>query len=146
MLIGHPGLSAKAAKFAKNQNIVVYTLKGLESVIGAKVEKPLAPVDGDVPSSFNNDKELLNYLKSIGYEIEEGARVRGRCGVSHTLDIFAHMDDGIISHSVDIGIFKEGTELTLEQALLFDAMAFNVGAHNKVIITTASMGAEGKKF
>ncbi|MCK5124566.1 MAG: restriction endonuclease, partial [Dehalococcoidia bacterium] len=89
---------------------------------------------------------FLEFLKRHGYEVTEGAIVKGRSGAEHTIDMLATRDDGVIIHSVAIGVEIARNKIELERILDFDVKAYDSGIHDKILIIIPTLGEEAAKF
>jgi len=61
--------------------------------------------------------QFLEFLRRHGYEVTENARVTGRSGAEHIIDILATRDDGVVTHSVAIGIEIARDRIGLDRIL-----------------------------
>jgi hypothetical protein len=89
---------------------------------------------------------FVEFLKQHGYKVVENARVRGRSGAEHSLDILATRDDGVITHTVAIGIEIARERIGLDRILDFDVKAYDSGIHDKILIAIPELGEEARKF
>jgi len=89
---------------------------------------------------------FLEFLRRHGYEVTENARVTGRSGAEHSIDILATRDDGLVTHSVAIGVEIARNKIELDRILDFDTKAFDSGIHDKVLIIIPTLGEEAAKF
>jgi len=89
---------------------------------------------------------FLEFLRRHGYEVTENARVTGRSGAEHSINILATRDDGVVVHSVAIGIEIARDKIELDRILDFDTKAFDSGIHDKVLIIIPTLGEEAAKF
>lgn len=89
---------------------------------------------------------FLEFLRHYGYKVTEGARVKGRSGAEHTIDMLATRDDGVITHNIAIGVEISRENVGLERILDFDVRAYDSGIHNKVMIIIPKLGEEAEKF
>ena len=93
--------------------------------------------------------QLTDFLKRRGYEVEEFAKVTGRSGATHTLDILATRDDGVANHTIAIGILvaKPGeAEVTIDKLFDFDTKAYDINIHDKVVVAIPRLSLEAQKF
>ena len=90
--------------------------------------------------------QFLNFLKQHGYEVTENARVKGRSGAEHCIDILAARDDGIVIHTIAIGVEIPRDRIGLDEILDFDVKAYDSGIHDKVLIVIPALGEEADKF
>ena len=89
---------------------------------------------------------FVEFLKQHGYKVTENARVRGRSGAEHSLDILATRDDGVITHTLAIGIEIARERIGLDRILDFDVKAYDSGIHDKILIAIPELGEEARKF
>lgn len=81
--------------------------------------------------------QFVDFFRRRGYEVEELARVQGRSGAVHTIDILATRDDGVVKHTVAVGILFAPLgqpEVLLNELFDFDTKAYDIGVHDKVVI------------
>jgi DNA-directed RNA polymerase subunit RPC12/RpoP len=89
---------------------------------------------------------FVEFLKQDGYQVTENAKVRGRSGAEHCIDILATRDDGVITHTVAIGIEIARDRIGLDRILDFDVKAYDSGIHDKIMIVIPELGEDGRKF
>jgi hypothetical protein len=89
---------------------------------------------------------FVEFLVHNGYGVTENARVKGRSGVEHKLDMLASRDDGVVMHNVAIGIEIAREQIGLDRIMDFDVKAFDSGFHDKVLIIIPELGEEARKF
>jgi hypothetical protein len=89
---------------------------------------------------------FVEFLVHNGYKVTENARVKGRSGAEHRLDILASRDDGVVTHNVAIGIEIAREQIGLDRIMDFDVKAFDSGFHDKVLIVIPELGDEARKF
>ncbi len=89
---------------------------------------------------------FVEFLVHNGYGVTEKARVKGRSGVEHRLDMLASRDDGVVMHNVAIGIEIAREQIGLDRIMDFDVKAFDSGFHDKVLIIIPELGEEARKF
>jgi len=90
--------------------------------------------------------QFLEFLRRHGYEVTENARVTGKSGAEHSIDMLATRNDGVVTHSVAIGVEIARDRIGLDRILDFDVKAFDSGIHDKVLIIIPSLGEEATKF
>ncbi len=90
--------------------------------------------------------QLIDFLKSLGYEVAEDAVVKGRSGAEHKIDILATKDDGIVVHDIAIGIKVAGGQIGLGEVCDFDDKAYDSGIHDKVLVVQPGLRPEAEKF
>jgi hypothetical protein len=89
---------------------------------------------------------FVEFLRQHGYEVTENARVQGRSGAGHFMDILATRDDGIVTHTVAIGIEIARDRIGLDRVLDFDVKAYDSGIHDKILIIIPELSEEARKF
>jgi hypothetical protein len=89
---------------------------------------------------------FVEFLKQHGYKVTENATVKGRSGAEHSLDILATRDDGVLTHTVAIGIEIARERIGLDRILDFDVKAYDSGIHDKILIAIPELGEEARKF
>jgi hypothetical protein len=145
ILLVVPGLNDKARKFSSKQHILVLKENDIDNVVDALPE-PTVLKSADKPFKFSNESQLLQYLKDHGYSVEEDARIKGRSGVNHVIDIYAYLYDGVISHSIDIGILNSDREIGIDPVFLFDTKAYDIGVHDKILLVNPKLSTEARQF
>jgi hypothetical protein len=90
--------------------------------------------------------KFLEFLRQHGYEVKESTRVKGRSGAEHSIDILATRDDGVVTHSIAIGVEISREKIGLERILDFDVKAYDSGIHDKVMIIIPALSEEAEKF
>jgi len=89
---------------------------------------------------------LITFLKQRGYEVTEGAVVKGRSGANHSLDVLATRDDGVVTHRIAIGVKVSEAEIGLQDIFEFDDKAYDIGIHDKVLVVVSGLGKEAQNF
>jgi hypothetical protein len=89
---------------------------------------------------------FVEFLKQHGYAVTADAKVRGRSGAEHIVDILASRDDGVVTHTVAIGIEIARDRIGLDRVLDFDVKAYDSGIHDKILIIIPELGEEARKF
>jgi general secretion pathway protein E len=152
VLVAMPGVTEEARRFAARQRIKILELADLEAFlahrvfpapaqdIGAEVERERAPFQ------FKSRSELVDYLQSHGYEVKEGAMVKGRSKAEHTFDLLASRDDGIVVHNIAIGIEVSDKRIGLDKIFNFDDKAYDSGILDKVLIAVPGLTGEASRF
>ena len=145
VLVVMPGLSAEAEKFASQQRIKVLRVKGLEAVLAESAAKPGAKVTRG-PFEFKSKSHLIDYLKRLGYQVQENADAKGRSGATHKIDILATKDDGIVVHDIAIGVGVGKEPVGLDSLFAFDNKAYDIGIMDKVFIAVPALAKEASQF
>ncbi len=89
---------------------------------------------------------FVELLRQHGYKVTENARVKGRSGAEHCMDILATRDDGVVTHTVAIGIEIARDRIGLDRVLDFDVKAYDSGIHDKILLIIPELGEEARKF
>ena len=89
---------------------------------------------------------FVEFLVHYGYKVTENARVKGRSGAEHKLDMLASRDDGVVTHNVAIGVEIAREAIGLDRIMDFDVRAFDSGFHDKMLISIPELGEEARKF
>jgi general secretion pathway protein E len=91
--------------------------------------------------------QIREYLEQQGYEITEGAKLRGNSGIEHTFDMLARRDDGFTSHIIAIGI-AAGGEKEMEVGAIFSLgnKAYDCGILDRVLVTILEFSPEAKQL
>jgi hypothetical protein len=95
---------------------------------------------------LHSKAQFVEFLRQHGYEVTENARVKGRSGAEHSIDILATRDDGVITHNIAIGVEIARDKIGLDNILDFDVKAYDSGIHDKVLIIIPGLGEEAEKF
>ena len=90
--------------------------------------------------------QFLEFLRRHGYKVTEKAKVKGRSGAEHYIDIMATRNDGVVTHDIAIGVEIARDKIELDRILDFDVKAYDSGIHNKVLIIIPTLGEEAAKF
>ena len=98
------------------------------------------------PFEFQSKSQLIQYLKKQGYRVQENARVKGRSGAAHDIDILAIKDEGIITHRIAIGIEVDEKPMGLDRVFDFDDKAYDAGIMDKVFVAVPGLTKEAKQF
>lgn len=89
---------------------------------------------------------FIEFLERYGYEVQENVTVKGRSGAEHRIDILATRDDGIVAHSVAVGVEIAKDRIGLDRVFDFDVKAYDSGIHDKVLIAIPELGQDAKQF
>ena len=89
---------------------------------------------------------FVKLLRQLGYKVTENARAQGRSGAEHCVDILATRNDGIVTHTVAIGIEIAKDRIGLDRVLYFDVKAYDSGIHDKILIVIPELVEEARKF
>ncbi len=144
ILVVLPELGREAEKFASQQRIKVLEVRDLETVLAGGV--PESREISKEPFKFTSKSQLISYLEGYGYNITENAKVRGKSGAEHTIDILAVKDDGIINHRIAIGVQVSEEPIGLDAVFAFDDKAYDIGILDKVLVAAPGLTHEASQF
>jgi general secretion pathway protein E len=143
ILVAIPTLSEESKGLARKQRIKVIDGEQIEQLLTPKTAKP---VKTEEPVRFETKEELVKSLANRGYGVKEKVKVKGRSGVEYTFDILAHTENGQVEHRLGIDFLDGDKEVSLEQVMLFDTKAYEVGVDEKVIVVSAGLSPEAQQF
>jgi predicted RNA-binding Zn-ribbon protein involved in translation (DUF1610 family) len=145
VLLVSPRLSAEAKQFAQRQRIRVFEDKDLETFLASAPRSARRQMNYG-PFKFDTKVKLLKRLKSLGYKVEEKAKVQGRSGTEHVMDILASYDNGFITNTIGIDVIAAKDEISLDAVSSFDTKAYDLGIHHKVLFVSPRISQEANKF
>ena len=145
ILVVVPELGREAEKFASQQRIKVLEVRDLDAVLAGSAPEP-TKIKLKEPFEFKSKSQLIEYLEQHGYEVKEQAKVKGKSGASHNIDILATKDDGIITHHIAIGIEEAKEPISLDKVFNFDDKAYDIGILDKAFIAAPGLTHEAKQF
>jgi general secretion pathway protein E len=143
ILVAIPDISQEAKQLARKQRIKVVNREQMEQLLAAK---PAMPAKVEEPVRFETKEELIKSLIDRGYKIKEKAKVKGRSGVEYTFDLLAHAEMGEVQRRVGIDLLDGDKEVTLDQVMLFDTKAYEVGLDEKVIVISVDLSSGAQQF
>jgi general secretion pathway protein E len=143
ILIAIPDLSEEAKQLARKQRIKVIDGEQIGQLLTLK---PTQPVKPEEPVRFETKEELVKSLAKRGYGVKEKAKVKGRSGIEYTFDILAHDENGQVERRLGIDFLNGDKEVSLEQVMLFDTKAYEVGVDEKVILVSVELSPEAQQF
>ena len=144
ILLVDPGLGEQAQQFARRQRITVLHNSELDALLASTPPSPSRLKNK--PIKVSHKTQLLEYLANLGYKVEEKARARGRSGLEHTFDILAYKDDGIIVHTLGIGILIAQDEVGFDAVSSFDARAYDAAIHDKLLLVSPRLSHDARQF
>lgn len=145
ILVVVPELGREAEKFASQQRIKVLEVRDLDTVLAGSAPESTKKKAKE-PFEFKSKSQLIEYLQQYGYEVKEKAKVKGKSGANHTIDILATKDDGIITHHIAIGIEEAKEPVSLDRIFDFDDKAYDIGILDKAFIAAPALTQEAKQF
>jgi general secretion pathway protein E len=143
MLIAIPELSQEAKQLAHKQRIKVIDGERVEEVLTLKIDLPVKPEE---PAKVETIADLVKSLTNRGYGVKEKAKIQGRSGLEYTFDILADTEDDKVGHRLAIDFLNGNKEVDLDQLMLFDTKAFEVGVDEKVIVVSVDLSPEAEQF
>jgi general secretion pathway protein E len=143
ILVAVPDLSGEAKQLAYKQRIKVIDGEQIGQLIASK---PKELVKTEEPASFETKDGLVESLTRRGYTVKEKAKAKGRSGIEYTFDILAYSEVGGAERRVGIDFLYGENQVSLEQVMLFDTKAYEVGLDEKVIVVSAKLVPEALKF
>lgn len=147
VLVVIPRLSAPARQFALRQKIRLFEDAELERFLTTAVTAPTAtPATKPQHSTFKSKAQLVEYLKATGYKVEEQATIEGRSGAKHRFHILACYDDGILTHTLAVGILSANDEVGFDAVSAFDTRAYDANIHDKAILVYPRLSTEARQF
>ena len=143
MLIAIPELSQEAKQLAQKQRIKIIDGERIEQVLTLKTVRSAKPEE---PIKVETRADLIKSLTNRGYGVKEKARIKGRSGVEYTFDILADTENDQVEHRLAIDFLNGQKEVGLDQLMLFDTKAFEVGVDEKAIVVSVALTPEAQQF
>ncbi|MFW6102562.1 MAG: GspE/PulE family protein [Chloroflexota bacterium] len=143
ILVTDPKLSQQTKQLAGKQRIKVIDGEQIGRLLTRKPRRTVGPAQ---PVSFETKDDLIAALTSRGYVVEEHPKVKGKSGVEHTFDILAHIEHGQVEHELGIDFLNGDKEVSLEQVMLFDTKAYDVGVDEKFIVISGDLSPGAEQF
>ena len=143
ILIAIPEMSQEAKQLAHKQRIKVIDGERIEQVLTLKTDLPVKPEE---PAKVETIADLVKSLTNRGYAVKEKAKIQGRSGVEYTFDILADTEDDKVGHRLAIDFLNGDKEVNLDQLMLFDTKAFEVGVDEKVIVVSVDLSPKAEQF
>ena len=143
MLIAIPELSQEAKQLAQKQRIKIIDGERIEQVLTLKTVQSAKPEE---PIKVETRADLIKSLTNRGYGVKEKARIKGRSGVEYTFDILADTENDQVEHRLAIDFLNGQKEVGLDQLMLFDTKAFEVGVDEKAIVVSVDLTPEAQQF
>jgi hypothetical protein len=91
-------------------------------------------------------RQIEEFLKRGGYDVQSSTRIAGRSGMKHEVDIFAVKKSGIFEHKIIIGLSSAEHEVGPEEVLRLFAKAQDIGVHESVLIAIPKASKDTKFF
>ncbi len=146
VLVVIPRLSPPARQFALRQKIRLFEGTELETFLTSAGSAVAPTKTGQQPGIFKSKAQLIEHLKTVGYRVEEGATIQGRSGAEHRFHVLACYDDGILTHTLAIGIISADDEVGFDAVSAFDTRAYDANIHDKAILVYPRLSTEARQF
>jgi hypothetical protein len=157
IVLAIPRLASESIKFAERQGIRVYGIEELGTLLSRKPDLDEKKQQSVESADYESEPELAklgpkSYLKQLlekkGYKVTEEAKIIGRSGAEHTLELYAQKDDGITRHQLAACVILNGHTNAngVNEVVQFDTAAYDAGITDKVIITIPGLGKAAKQF
>jgi general secretion pathway protein E len=143
ILVTGPKLSQQTEQLAGKQRIKVIDGEQIARLLTRKPSRSAGPAR---PIRFETKDDLVTSLTSRGYVVEENPKVKGKSGVEYTFDILAHVEHGQVEHRLGIDFLNGDKEASLEEVMLFDTKAYEVGIDEKFIVVSGELSPEAQQF
>ena len=90
---------------------------------------------------------IREYLQKLGFQITEGANLRGNSGIKHAFDMLAQRYDGFAGYTVAVCI-AAGGDMETEAGTIFDFAnkAYDVGIPTRILVAIPEFGQEAKEL
>jgi len=126
ILITIPELSQEKKQLARKQRIQVIDGEQVDQLLTLEPNKTVKPKPVE-PVKFETREDLVKSLANRGYGVKETARIKGRSGIEYTFDILANTENDQVQHRLGLDFLNGDKEISLEQVMLFDTKAYEVG-------------------
>ena len=143
ILITVPDLSEQMKQLAGKQRIKVIDGERIEQLLSGE-SRP--SVKSDESAKIETRDDLVKSLTGRGYAVNEGAKAKGRSGIEYNFDILAHTEHDQVEHRLAIDFLNGEKEVSLEQLMLFDTKAYEIGVDEKVIVVSMELSPEAQQF
>jgi len=99
-------------------------------------------INTDTKYSDAEDK-LIECLKSQGYQVTKGAKIKGKSGIEHTFDVLARVDDGLMNSTIAICLANRGYKETVGDVIFnFVNKAYDAGIQERIVIGIPELSKE----
>lgn len=123
-------------RFAKDDvgEVVIYSYK-LNQEASHRLRMELRP-----------RRQLQQFLRKQGYTVESPARIQGKSGVEHEIDVYATKQQGDHIRKIVVGITRSNGEIGLEEVLKLYIKAHDVGSRDIVLFAIPKLTEEARQF
>lgn len=146
LLVVIPRLSPPAKQFALRQKIRLFEDAELEKFLATASSQARATAAHRQSVTPKSKTQLIEYLKAAGYRVEEQATIQGRSGANHRFHILAYYNDGILTHTLAIGILSAQDEVGFDAVSAFDTRAYDANIHDKAVLVYPRLSTEARQF
>jgi len=143
ILVAIPELSQEKKQLARKQRIQVIDGEQVDQLLTLEPKKTVKPAE---PVKFETSEDLVKSLANRGYGVRETAKIKGRSGIEYTFDILANTENDQVEHRLGLDFLDGEKEVSLEQVMLFDTKAYEVGVDEKVIVVSKELSPEAQQF
>lgn len=91
-------------------------------------------------------EKIIEFLKSQGYEVQEGVKIDGRSGAEHEIDILATKKSGPLEHRIVVGFAIAEEEVPPEEVIKLYAQAYDVNAADIILVALPKLSADALHF
>lgn len=89
---------------------------------------------------------LTKCLSELGYQVTSPARVTGKSGREHELDIYASKNSGVLAANLAIDIAYDERGVSETEVLKLYAKAFDIGAQKMILIAMPEISSDALPF
>lgn len=124
------------SRFQKDQvgEVVIYSYK-LNEEASHRLRMELRP-----------RRQLQEFLERQGYVVESPARIQGRSGVEHEIDLYATKQQGDHIRKVIVGVSRSNGEVGLQEVLKLYIKAHDVGSKDVILFAIRGLTDEARQF
>lgn len=91
-------------------------------------------------------RQFQQFLERQGYVVESPARIQGRSGVEHEIDLYATKEQGDHIRKVIVGVTRSNGEIGLEEVLKLYIKAHDVGSEDVILFAIPRLTDEARQF
>lgn len=90
--------------------------------------------------------KVKEILKREGYDVQESARLTGKSGAEHTVDILATKHTGPLEHRIVVGVASAERAVDSEEVIKLYAKAYDVNAEDIILIALPHLSEDAAQF
>jgi len=91
-------------------------------------------------------RQLQEFLKRHGYLVQSPAKIQGRSGVEHEIDLYATKQQGDYLRKIVVGVTRSNEEIGLEEVLKLYIKAHDVESSHVILFAIPKLSEEAKQF